>query len=67
MSGESAHVKIEELKTDVLAIENLEVSIGRIIQETWEETVGSTPFPSTPALRDWDFKLLQRMIREKKE
>ena len=60
MSGKSAHVKIEELKTDALAIKNLEVSIGRIIEETWEEPVGPTPFPSITGLREWDFKLLQR-------
>jgi len=60
MSGKSAHVKIEELKTDVLAIKNLELSIGRIIEEAWEEPVGPTPFPSITGLREWDFKLLQR-------
>jgi len=54
------HVKIEELKTDVGVIKNLDVSIGRIVEETWEETVGPTPFPSITSLRDWDFKLLQR-------
>jgi acetyl-CoA decarbonylase/synthase complex subunit alpha len=54
------HVKIDELKTDVGVIKNLDVSIGRIVEETWEETVGPTPFPSITSLRDWDFKLLQR-------
>jgi len=53
-------VKIDELKTDVGVIKNLDVSIGRIIEETWEETVGPTPFPSITTLREWDFKLLQR-------
>jgi len=54
------HVKIEELKTDVGIIKNLDVSIGRIVEETWEENVGPTPLPSITSLRDWDFKLLQR-------
>ena len=55
-----AHVKIEELKTDAIAIKNLEVSIGRIIEETWTEPIGPTPFPSITGLREWDLKLLQR-------
>jgi len=53
-------VKIDELKTDVGVIKNLDVSIGRIVEETWEEAVGPTPFPSITTLREWDFKLLQR-------
>jgi acetyl-CoA decarbonylase/synthase complex subunit alpha len=62
-----AHVKIEELKTDAIAIKNLEVSIGKIIEETWTESIGPTPFPSITSLRDWDLKLLQRTIMERKE
>jgi len=54
------HVKIDELKTDVGVIKNLDVSFGRIVEETWEETVGPTAFPSITGLRDWDFKLLRR-------
>ena len=60
MSKKAAHVKIEELKTDIAVIKNLEVSVGRVFEETWEETVGPTPFPSITSLRDWDLKLLQR-------
>ena len=53
-------MKIDELKTDVAVIKNLEVSIGRIFEETWTEPIGPTPFPSITGLREWDFKLLQR-------
>ena len=60
MTKKGAHIKIEELKTDVGVIKNLELSIGNIVEETWEEPVGPTPFPSITSLRDWDFKLLQR-------
>ena len=60
MPEKGVRVKIDELKTDVGVIKNLDVSIGRIIEETWEETVGPTPFPSITTLREWDFKLLQR-------
>ena len=60
MSKKAAHVKIEELKTDIGIIKNLEISIGRIFEETWTEPIGPTPFPSITGLREWDFKLLQR-------
>jgi len=60
LSKRAAHVKIDELKSDTLAIKNLEVSIGRIFEETWAEPVGPTPFPSITDLREWDLKLLQR-------
>jgi acetyl-CoA decarbonylase/synthase complex subunit alpha len=54
------HVKIDELKTDVGLIKNLELSFGRIAEEAWTEPIGPTPFPSLTALREWDMKLLQR-------
>jgi len=60
LSKKAAHIKIDELKSDVAVIKNLEVSIGRIFEETWTEPVGPTPFPSITSLREWDFKLLQR-------
>ena len=60
MPEKGVHVKIDELKTDVGVIKNLDVSFGRIVEETWEETVGPTAFPSITSLRDWDFKLLRR-------
>ena len=48
------------MKTDVGLFKNLELSIGRIVEETWTEVMGPTPFPSLTALREWDMKLLQR-------
>jgi acetyl-CoA decarbonylase/synthase complex subunit alpha len=56
----AAHIIIKELKTDIAVIKDLEVSIGRIFEETWTEPVGPTPFPSITDLREWDFKLLKR-------
>ncbi len=53
-------VKIKELETDIAVIKGLELSIGRIIDETWTEPMGPTPYPSITALREWDLKLLQR-------
>jgi hypothetical protein len=37
MSKKATRIKIGELKSDVATIKNLEVSIGRIFEETWEE------------------------------
>jgi acetyl-CoA decarbonylase/synthase complex subunit alpha len=48
------------MKADIGFIKNLEISIGKMLEEKWEEPMGPTPFPSLTALREWDFKLLQR-------
>jgi acetyl-CoA decarbonylase/synthase complex subunit alpha len=53
-------MKIDEFKTDIGIMKNLEISIGKIVDDTWDEPVGPTPFPSTVDLREWDFKLLER-------
>jgi len=53
-------VKVGELKTDVGLIKNLELSVGKVVDESWAEPIGPTPFPSMTALREWDKKLLQR-------
>ena len=53
-------IKIKELKTDTALIKDLELRFGRVMEETWTEPVGPTPFPSITALREWDHKLLQR-------
>ena len=60
MRRKGVHVKIDELKTDVGLVKNLELSIGRIVEEKWTELMGPTPFPSLTTLREWDMKLLQR-------
>ncbi len=60
MSKKNVHMKIKELKTDVGVIKDLDLSFGRVFEETWAEPVGPTPFPSTADLREWDFKLLQK-------
>ena len=60
LSKKGVHVKIDELKTDIGLLKNLELSIGKIVDETWTEPMGPTPFPSLTALREWDLKLLQR-------
>ncbi|NWF97261.1 MAG: acetyl-CoA decarbonylase/synthase complex subunit alpha, partial [Candidatus Thorarchaeota archaeon] len=60
MNRKGVSVKIDELKTDFASVKNLQVSIGRLIDETWTEPIGPTPFPSLTALREWDMTLLQR-------
>ncbi|NWG10515.1 CO dehydrogenase/acetyl-CoA synthase complex subunit epsilon [Candidatus Bathyarchaeota archaeon] len=60
MSKKGVHVKVDEFKTDVGLFKNLELSIGRIVEEKWAEPMGPTPFPEITTLRDWDMKLLQR-------
>jgi len=59
LTGKTTSLKIKELKTDIGLIKDLEITIGRIIEE-WEEKMGPTPFPSIKDLREWDHKLLQR-------
>lgn len=60
LSKKALHLKVGELKTDIALLRNLEISVGRIYEETWSEKIGPTPFPSVLDLREWDLKLLQR-------
>ncbi|MDH5481938.1 MAG: CO dehydrogenase/acetyl-CoA synthase complex subunit alpha [Candidatus Bathyarchaeota archaeon] len=60
MSRKGVNVKIDELKTDVGLIKNLELSFGKLVEDKWAEPMGPTPFPSLTTLREWDMKLLQR-------
>ena len=53
-------MKIKELKTDIGVIKDLEISFGRVFEETWAEPIGPTPFPSITDLREWDHQLLKR-------
>jgi acetyl-CoA decarbonylase/synthase complex subunit alpha len=53
-------VRAKELKTNVAVVKDLELSIGKVFEETWDEPMGPTPLPSITDLRDWDFKLLER-------
>ena len=60
LSRKGVHIKLDELKSDAAHIKNLQISIGKIVDTTWEEPMGPTPFPSIATLRDWDLKLLNR-------
>ncbi len=60
MSKKNIHLKLKELETGLATVKDLEVSIGRILEEDWEEPVGPNSFPAISDLREWDFKLLER-------
>jgi acetyl-CoA decarbonylase/synthase complex subunit alpha len=60
VTSKNVHMKIGEMKTSTGLIKNLEVSIGKIVDDSWTEPMGPTPKPSLTALRDWDMKLLNK-------
>ena len=60
MTSKNVHVKIDEMKTTAGLIKNLEVSIGKVVDDSWTEPMGPTPMPTMSTLRDWDMKLLNR-------
>ena len=60
MTSKNVHVKIDEMKTNSGFIKNLELSIGKVINDNYTEPMGPTPMPSMTTLRDWDMKLLNR-------
>ena len=60
MTNKNVHLKFDEMKTVNGLIKNLDISIGRVVDASWTEPMGPTPFPSLTSLRDWDFKLLNR-------
>ncbi|MBU7013640.1 MAG: CO dehydrogenase/acetyl-CoA synthase complex subunit epsilon [Theionarchaea archaeon] len=55
-----ATMKADEIHTPTATIKGLEISIGKIVDDEWEENMGPTPMPSVTDLRNWDFRLLER-------
>ena len=60
MTSKNVHVKIDEMKTNSGLIKNLELSIGKVINDNWTEPMGPTPMPHITTLRDWDMMLLNK-------
>ncbi|PVX27621.1 MAG: CO dehydrogenase/acetyl-CoA synthase complex subunit epsilon, partial [Candidatus Bathyarchaeum sp.] len=60
MAKKGLFVKAKELKTDVAVVKDLEMSIGKIVDDSWDEPMGPTPMPHISTLRDWDMKLLNK-------
>jgi acetyl-CoA decarbonylase/synthase complex subunit alpha len=60
LSKKDLNIKIDELASTLGTFKGLEISIGRIVDDEWEEPMGPTPFPHVGTLRDWDRKLLEK-------
>ena len=60
MSKRDLKVRIDELSSTLGMFKGLEIEVGRILDSTWDEPMGPTPFPSVGTLRNWDRKLLER-------
>jgi len=60
MAGPSVKLSVKELGTGTISIKGLELMLGRILEEDWEEPVGPTPRPRVATLRPWDMRLLER-------
>jgi acetyl-CoA decarbonylase/synthase complex subunit alpha len=59
-AGKDLRWKVGELETSIGTFKNLEISVGKIYSDDWEEPMGPTPMPSVTDLRSWDLKLLDR-------
>ncbi|MFX0045545.1 MAG: CO dehydrogenase/acetyl-CoA synthase complex subunit alpha [Candidatus Hermodarchaeota archaeon] len=55
-----AHFKADEARTGLGVFKGLEVRIGQVIDDEWDEPMGPTPMPSPTGLRSWDHKLLSK-------
>jgi len=60
MASKHVKLKVDELKAGTAVLKNLEISLGKILEEYWEEPVGPTPQPEMTDLREWDKKLLEK-------
>jgi len=60
LSKKDLKLKIDEISSTLGTFKGLEIEIGRIYDDDWEEPLGPTPFPSISTFREWDRKLLDR-------
>jgi acetyl-CoA decarbonylase/synthase complex subunit alpha len=60
LSKKDLKLKIDEISSTFGIFKGLDIEIGRIYDDEWEEPMGPTPFPSVSTFREWDRKLLQR-------
>jgi acetyl-CoA decarbonylase/synthase complex subunit alpha len=56
----SAKIKADEIETSIGKVKGLEIKVGKLLAEEWEEACGPTPAPGLMDLRHWDQKLLSR-------
>ncbi len=55
-----AYIKADEAETGMGVFKGLEVRIGQIVDDEWDEPMGPTPMPGPTTLRSWDHKLLTK-------
>ncbi len=55
-----ARIRADRLDTDFGTFRDVQISIGKVIDEEWDESMGPTPMPEVMTLREWDHKLLAR-------
>jgi len=60
LSKKDLRLKIDELSSSIGVFKGLDIQVGRIIDDEWDEPMGPTPLPSIGTFRDWDRKLLER-------
>lgn len=60
MNGTPARISIKELETSLASVKGLEIVLGKVVQDDWDEKIGPTPYPSITTLRSWDHRLLGR-------
>jgi acetyl-CoA decarbonylase/synthase complex subunit alpha len=60
VSKRDLKIKIDEASSDFAFFKGLEIEVGRITDDEWEEPMGPTPMPNVGTLRNWDRKLLAR-------
>lgn len=60
MNRKNITLTLSEAKSVSGSLRNLQVSVGSVRGEHWDEQEGPTPFPSHTDLRNWDRTLLSR-------
>ncbi len=60
MDGIPARISVKELETSLASLRGLEVVLGKVVLDDWDEKMGPTPYPSVTTLRSWDRRLLER-------
>jgi acetyl-CoA decarbonylase/synthase complex subunit alpha len=60
LSKKDLNIKIDELSSAIGTFRGLQIQIGKLVDEEWEEPMGPTPFPHVGTLRNWDRTLLDR-------
>ncbi|MDD1724552.1 MAG: acetyl-CoA decarbonylase/synthase complex subunit alpha, partial [Methanospirillum sp.] len=60
MNRKNIYIKISEATSTSGSVKDLEIQIGKIKADQWNEEEGPTPFPDHTDLRNWDRRLLSR-------